>query len=341
MILFEIVFVILMVLLGVIVTISDYKLGIIKNKILIRFAVLSLMLDIIYYGFFAQMYVDEFLLNYIVISLVSLFLFYSHSLAGGDCKLIMVFALMYPARWLISYNNNFITLFAVIGISILMGYGYLIIDSIVNLINKKNKFDIDYTKKYILNFCSSFVATLIYISILNMVLYWINVRFVSINVWIIRIACFLFAWIVSKNPILKKWYVVIPIITLGMLLCLYLGVLPISLNIEHYIMVFSLLLCQLLIRTGLYEEVDITLLEKNMILATASSVIMQGTKMKNMPRISCEDLRDRLTEDEVEAVKRWGKSRKVQKIMIVKKIPFALFVFLGFIVYMILWRVFR
>jgi hypothetical protein len=101
--------------------------------------------------------------------------------------------------------------------------------------------------------------------------------------------------------------------------------------------VLSMLICQLLIRTNLYEEINITSLKKNMILSSTSSMIMQGTRIKNMPGLSCEDLRYRLTEEEISAVKIWAKSRNISTIYVVKKIPFSLFLFMGFVVYFGLW----
>ena len=78
-------------------------------------------------------------------------------------------------------------------------------------------------------------------------------------------------------------------------------------------------------------------IKKGMILSMGSTVLMQNSRVRGLPKISSEDLRDRLTEDEVDSVKRWAKGKKVETLTIVKKIPFATFIALGFVSYMCAW----
>ena len=73
-----------------------------------------------------------------------------------------------------------------------------------------------------------------------------------------------------------------------------------------------------------------------------SSMLMQNSKVKGLPGVSSEDLRDRLSEDEAESVRRWGKTPKGQNtIAIVKKIPFAVFIAMGYLTYLVVWSVIR
>lgn len=75
-----------------------------------------------------------------------------------------------------------------------------------------------------------------------------------------------------------------------------------------------------------------------MILSSVSTMMMSSSKVKGLPGISSESLKDRLTEDEAESVRRWGKTKNGQEtVTILKKIPFALFLVLGFFVYLIIW----
>ena len=93
------------------------------------------------------------------------------------------------------------------------------------------------------------------------------------------------------------------------------------------------------IRTSLYEEVQITDIKKGMILSMGASLLMQRSRVRGLPGISSEDLKSRLTEEETESIKRWAKSKKIESLLIVKKIPFAVFIFLGFISYFLIWSV--
>ena len=79
-----------------------------------------------------------------------------------------------------------------------------------------------------------------------------------------------------------------------------------------------------------------------MILSAFSSMMMQSSKITGLPGISTEDLRNRLTEEEAESVRRWGKSAKgVSEVSIVKKIPFAIFLAMGYACYFVIWRIVR
>lgn len=93
------------------------------------------------------------------------------------------------------------------------------------------------------------------------------------------------------------------------------------------------------IRTDLYERIKIADLKKGMILSMGSSMLMQGSRVRGLPGISSEDLKSRLTETEVNSIIRWGKGKEIDDLIIVKKIPFAIFIFLGFISYFLIWSV--
>ena len=76
------------------------------------------------------------------------------------------------------------------------------------------------------------------------------------------------------------------------------------------------------------------------ILSVYSSMIMQHSRVKGLPGLSTEDLKSRLTEDEAESIKRWGKTEKgLSEIAVVRRIPFAVFIFLGYITYFVIWRI--
>lgn len=97
---------------------------------------------------------------------------------------------------------------------------------------------------------------------------------------------------------------------------------------------------RILIATQSYQVIQTALVRPGMILSTASSMQFIASRVKGLPGISTEDLRSRLTEEQAESIKRWEHSAKGQpQITIVRKIPFAIFISLGFVLYYLLWRV--
>ena len=139
MIIVESLYLIGLVLLGILSSLSDIRDGRIYNKMLLIFALGAISLGLVYYGYFARNLILLYLINFGVTALISLILFYTHSFAGGDCKLMLVMALLYPANFYLTYGRMQITLFFTLCIAIFYGYIYLLGYSIYELIRGKNK----------------------------------------------------------------------------------------------------------------------------------------------------------------------------------------------------------
>lgn len=318
---------------------SDLQHGMIYNKVLVVFLFLSVIADIVYYGVFVQDLLYEFIANVIIITAVSLYFFYSHSFAGGDCKMMIVVALLYPARLYWVFGNSNITLVFIIGFAIFAGYCYLLISSIWAIITKKVVISFDYIKEYLLNFLKSYITTMLYISLLNRFLSVMYSNGFEVNIWITSGICMVMAWCIGKYPFFKKWFFIVPTVCVVLAISIITKTLPISLNPVDYILVLILLLCQMAIKTTIYERVDIAQLKKGMILTTFSSMLMQTSITKGLPGISTEDLKSRLTNEEIESIKIWAKATHTESLTIVKKIPFAIFISIGILLYCSLWGI--
>ena len=103
--------------------------------------------------------------------------------------------------------------------------------------------------------------------------------------------------------------------------------------------IYVLVICQMTIKTTIYETIAISELKKGMILSTFSSLMFQMSITKGLPPVSKENLNDRLTEEQVASVQKWAKATRTESITIVKKIPFAVFITIGFALYFVVWRI--
>jgi preflagellin peptidase FlaK len=101
--------------------------------------------------------------------------------------------------------------------------------------------------------------------------------------------------------------------------------------------VLILLLFQILIGATIYEQVPVAKLKPGMILSAMSSLLMQTSITRGLPAISTEDLKSRLTNEEIESVKIWAKATHVETLTVVKKIPFAIFISIGLLIYVAVW----
>lgn len=335
----ELIYLLVMVSLCVVVIKSDLSEGMVYNKTLLIYLILGIAMNIIYYGIFQCDMLIPFIINSMVIFVIALVLFYTHCFAGGDCKLLMVLALLFPANCYISYGNSLITVVFAIGIAIFYGYVYLMITSVYSLIKKKSSMSTAYIRNYLVVFVRSFITALIYISGVNLVSRLLATMGIIIPIWGVRIICIVCAWTVGKNSAFRKKWLLIMAIIIDVILSIILKTVPFSIHLENYILVVALLICQMTIKTSLYEEIPVGELKKGLILAMGTTVLMQNSRVRGLPGISSEDLRNRLTEDEVQSVKRWAKGKKVETLTIVKKIPFAAFIAFGFISYWIVWGI--
>lgn len=327
------------ILLGIIASISDIREGRIYNKTLQIFTLGAACLDLVYYGYFARDLFFLFLMNFGIIALISMVLFYIHSFAGGDCKLSLVVALLYPANYCFVYGKAEATLFFALCIAILYGYFYLLGFSVYALICGKTQITKEYVKNYIGSFLKSFLSATGYISAFNILIICIRGYGLYVNEWIIRMGCILLAWFIGKSGFLQKWPMICGVYIIDIIIGKYLGFMPFSFNPENYTLVVGLLLCQMTIRTSLYEEVKIADLKKGMILSSFSSVLMQNSRVRGLPPVSSEDLKSRLTEEQIASIGRWASNRNIECVTIVRKIPFAMFIFAGFLSYFIIWSV--
>lgn len=339
MIAIEIICLCLILVLCFICTKTDLQSGMIYNKVLVIFLMLAGLLDVIYYGIFVQDLLVDFLINVTVVASVSLFLFFSHSFAGGDCKMMLVISLLFPARFYWGIGNSNITFVYVIALAIFAGYCYLLVNSLWAIITNKVNMTANYIKEHLLNFLKSYLIAMLYISLFNQIISVIFGLGISVNIWIIRIMCLGVAWCIGKYSVFRRWFLFVPATCFLILNSILTKTLPISLRLDNYILVLILLFCQMTIKTTIYETVKVEELKKGMILTTFSSMMMQSSITKGLPGVSTEDLKSRLTSEEVDSIKIWAKATHTESLTVVKKIPFAIFITIGIMLYCAIWSI--
>lgn len=180
---------------------------------------------------------------------------------------------------------------------------------------------------------------MVYIAFLNCIMMLCNKWGVIFNIWFSRCICLAVAYCVGKFPVLKRNVLIIPVIAVVTVVSIIIKMTPISFNPENYVFVMVLLICQMTIKTTIYENVCVDQLRKGMILSTLSSVFMQTSITKGLPGVSTEDLKSRLSLEEIDKIKIWAKATNTEELTIVKKIPFAIFISIGFFSYFVLWGI--
>lgn len=329
----------LMLFLGVTAAISDIRAGIIPNKVIAGFALCGIAVDIIYYSVYVPDIAMLFFLNVASTTAISLCLYCTHALAGGDCKLIPVLSLLYPAGMYLEYGGNSVTLFTALCFAILFGYLYMLFAATWKIITGENSFNKAYIFNTVKTYSRSYIRTTLFVMLLNLFFAIIDRFFLHVDAWIVWVTCIVTAWMSGRVSFFKNRMLIRVVLAADFGLAIFLRVIPFSLNPRTYLFTAVLLLCQMTISTNLYERIETSRIKKGMILSSVSSILMQSSKISGLPGISTEDLKHRLTEKEADSVRRWGKSAKgTKEIFIVKKIPFAIFLAMGYACYFIIWR---
>lgn len=330
----------LLILLGFLASYNDIRKGLIPNRILIIFVIVGLCLDSAYIICVAQ---DTLLLtlgNVLTSILVAFLLYWTQSFAGGDLKLVATMSLLYPAGAYLTYGASDITLFIAIVFAVFWGYIYLLLDSLINIGMRKTGFDHKYVFSSFVFYGKTYITVVSYISLFVLISTAVSRSIIRIPATIIWAGCFVIAWLCGQYRVLGQRHLVGIVIAVDFVIGWILMVFPISKNPGSYIFTALLVLCQMAIRTNLYREIPTSEVKKGMILSMASSMPMQASRIQGLPGISTEDLKDRLTTEQAESIKRWGKTQKgLDSLMIVKKIPFAIFISFGFLTYFIIWGV--
>lgn len=329
----------LLLYIGVRASHTDLKTGYIYNRDLFPVFIAGIVINIIYYWVFVRDIFLDYLLNLLIIFFIQALLYGFHSFAGGDVKLGMLLAILYPARLYFAYQGVITTLFFAFGCSFIYGYGYLLISTVARIkrgaIHPNKRYFIAFFKNYIRNYLRASV----YIMAMSMLI-MICGQYVFLPSFLAWILNMFIAWLSSKVIWMQKKSVVFITLGIDVVLSGVLRVIPFSINPESYLFVAVLLICQMIISMGVYELIDTDKVAKGMILSTTSSILMQGSRVKGLPGISGENLNDRLTEDQASSVRRWGKTKNGKvEVTIVRKIPFAIFLLSGFLTYLAVWGI--
>ena len=89
-----------------------------------------------------------------------------------------------------------------------------------------------------------------------------------------------------------------------------------------------------------YKQIKTSEIKEGMVLSYATVASFSNSRVKGLPQITTEDIQSRISEAEAESIRRWECSKSgLQTITIVRKLPFACFISIGFILFIILGRI--
>lgn len=323
--------------LGIVVIITDFQIGIIKNKALLVAASVGLIVNLIYIVFFARDYFVIYLLNCMAVSLIAVLLYVFHFWAAGDSKLMIILAFLIPARY---YENSLLLISSVYYIIFifLIAYIYIIGESLILAIKRKKYFCNHIEKHFLKTFVYRYFVSYLYLRTLALTLQNVLGEFYNTNqLFFTFINIFVVLYIHEKEAFHKKIILFI-LLVFNIALSIWnarQGIYIVNLDIlRNYGMVLLAIFLRYLVSGYNYEEIQTSMVKKGMVLSYSTVAGFMPSRVKGLPQTTSEDMRSRITEKEAEAIRRWEKSKYGKdSIIIVRKIPFAIFIVCGTIGY--------
>ena len=325
----------------VILAVTDLYNGKIANKIIIVMCSIGIILDVVAYGFLEKGYLRYFLENAAWVVLIGILLYAARIWAGGDTKLVVAIALLFPAGFYWKMSNDMPTLWIIVAFSFVFGYFYVLIESVVLLIKHKKHKTFQEIKTDILIFIKRYAKTIIYIALFNLLMVAFVLPHLEISNLLYTALVITVVIIVNRVDFFKKKPVIFTVLGIDIVGAILTGYIPLSARWYNYILIFILLLFRSFMDLYNYQTIKVSELKKGNILSSKTSIFLQNVRMQNPPRISDETLKSRLTEEEVNTIVTWGRRQQEDyELVIVRKIPYAIFLLFGLISYLLV-EVFR
>lgn len=308
---------------------TDLKSGVVKNKLLLLGACFSILLNLTYYFIFARYYLVAYVMNLVVMSFLAILFYVTHIWAAGDSKLLIFVISLIPARVYYSGENVAATVLIMIAIFSL-AFIYYIVESIVIGLKEKTLFSFTRMRFNALQMLVQYVKCTSIVTIANCIFALIFYDFYVANTELFMIINMLLVFSISNVKFLERWY------TITALCLVTVGIVIIQnrhfefVNWIIYLVVLIVVLMRMIAEKYNYKTIPTSEVKQGMVLSYGTVVLFVPSKIKGLPLSTTEDIRSRISQEEAESILRWESSKYGQaQITIVRKIPFAIFIFVG------------
>lgn len=324
---------------AIITSISDIRRSIISNRVLLLFAVISLILNIVYYvkGFGT---LKMYFINLWIVATISLALYTFDMWAAGDSKLLAVIISLIPQNINDAYYNFGISpALLIIVVAFSIAFIYIIFESLVLRLENHEKLVIAFSKNQAFSFLKNYITSVLYLSAFNYLLMFLFKDFLRANPSILLFVDLILSCLVFKFKILftKTAVCIVTVMLLFIIALSYATKKQLLLpQTRMFFYLIGIMCLSSLSDKYNYKVINTSDIRAGMILSFAAVIEMEASRIKGLPTETTEDMRSRLTEEEAENIRRWGSSRYGKRnVMIVKKIPFAIFISAGTACYII------
>jgi len=334
---------IIAIVLGIISSVTDFKNKKIYNKNILVAIVVSIFVYLILWRQIEVIYIRNYFMN-LGISIVISFLFYYFKIwAAGDAKLFLAILVMIPYEvYEVETENVFPALYLLV-IIFSIAFMYVFFETVYLWIKDKEKCkkikELKWKKEEIKDFIIKYFMGYFIIVFINNITLKFFTGFKISNAGLMLICNMLLLIFVYRMIRKEKQALIVTLIFIiaNILYYIMFGVEVYPINSKILILVLMIMLFRSISEKYNYEEIKIEDLKPRMILSFGSVLNFYSSRIKGLPKSTTETTDSRLTEEEVESIKRWSKTKKGKEtIIVVRHMPFAPYMLVGEILFFIL-----
>lgn len=337
----------LLLIICIISSITDIRWGKIYNKYL-GWTFIPGSAIVIFYYIQNKDFIVPFLINLSGAGLMSILFFRFKIWGAGDSKLWLMICYLFPYGFYVTKDYLLFPSFYILFFIFLLSYFYVLGETFILNIGRQHKLKepcniyrperkrFQVNKQVLFDSFFCFFQLKIFYRVCTILFknyYLGNYFFFALLGLLLTIA-------VLRTDIKKIYKSLVILIGCGLFLADFTGFAERKMfHIEDLIAIL-ISVAVIFIRRGMakynYEEVFVKDVTKGMILSIITVIEFKKSRVKGLPQYTDESTKYRLTEEEVQAIKRWEKSKQGKSsIMVVKYLPFAIFMCLGVIIYII------
>ena len=317
------------------VTITDIKNGLIENRVLAYSAIIGAIINIIYYAIYASDLAMLFVINLVISSFVAVLFYTYHIWAAGDSKFLALSVFLIPMR--LYDMNGYAPAIWIIILIFSAAYIYIIIESVYLSIKDKKLIQLNNVKFNAFAFMRQYIICSAYILIFNWICNFFFDAFIYDNTLLVAFADLIIILSVCSISIFKRKWIIGIVILFDIILYSinHFGI--VGLDVRVLMLTGIVIVLRMIADKYNYREIDTSTVKKGMVLSYATIITFSKSKVVGLPNTTTEDLRSRISESEAQSILRWKDSKYGNEtITIVRKIPFAIFISIGTIVFIIL-----
>ena len=311
----------LIVITGIEISYSDIKKGIIRNRVLLPCLLMGVSINI-FCIFSGAGNIRQYMLNSAIGIVVALILYVAHYWAAGDSKLMIVYTCIFPIAFYDCIGGIFYVPAVVAFVLIfILAYMFVIGETLLLTVRKTKSYK---PKRGNLGYrLKEFTIAFVYLCAVSCLIDILPLDVLHNNT--------LLNTLLHESKIYANKLMIAGAVAVSGGYAIFQHAAFANLNFWLYLLILGILVLNGFLGKYNYREVRTDQLKAGMILASSNMFSVPAHMDKLDVNLFSEDMRARLKPEDVNAIKDIFEEENVNQVIIVRKMPFGIFIVFGYI----------